>query len=125
LTAWAGRKNFQPPGGGSKRPPDDPGKPTVDFTGQKPSNEMHVSWTDLEARLYRKSFGIESRFCYAEHILMDNRHGLAVDVCLSEAKGRGARSQESKPAFRWRLEHRICPPRPFRLRGGSGMRRSS
>jgi len=41
-----------------------------------------------DARLYRKSYGTESKLCYSGHILMDNRHGLAVDVRLTEATGR-------------------------------------
>jgi transposase len=91
VEAWAGQKSFQPKKGGPKRPPDDPGNPTVDFTGQKRSNETHESKTDPEARLYRKSSGTESKLCYAGHLLMDNRHGLAVDACLSEATGTAER----------------------------------
>ena len=92
VEAWAGQKSFQPRKGGTKRPPDDPGgNPTVDFKGEKRSNETHVSRTDPEARLYRKSRGTESKLCYAGHILMDNRHGLAVDACLTEATGRAER----------------------------------
>jgi len=91
VEAWAGQKSFQPRKGGSKRPPDDPGNATVDFKGQKRSNETHVSRTDPEARLYRKSFGTESKLCYTGHILMDNRHGLAVDACLSQATGSAER----------------------------------
>jgi len=91
VEAWAGQKSFQPRQGGSKRPPDDPGNPTVDFKGETRRNETHESRTDPEARLYRKSFGTESKLCYAGHILMDNRHGLAVDVCLSEATGTAER----------------------------------
>jgi transposase len=87
VEAWAGQKSFQARKGGSKRPPDDPGNPTVDFHGEKRRNETHESKTDPEARLYRKSFGMESKLCYAGHILMDNRHGLAVDAELSPATG--------------------------------------
>ena len=92
VEAWAGQKSFQPRTGGSKRPPDDPGNPTVDFKGEKRSNETHVSRTDPEARLYRKSFGTESKLCYAGHIVMDNRHGLAVDATVSPATGDAERA---------------------------------
>ncbi len=91
VEAWAGQKSFQPRGGGQKRPPEDPGNPTVDFKGERRTNETHVSRTDPQARLYRKSFGTESKLCYAAHILMDNRHGLAVDACLTEATGSAER----------------------------------
>lgn len=88
VEAWAGHKSFKPKDSKPGRPPDDSGNPTVDFTGQKRSNETHASTTDPEARLYRKSNGTESKLCYAGHVLMDNRHGLAVDVRLTQATGR-------------------------------------
>ena len=89
IEAWAGHKSFKPKRGGkSTEPPNDPGNPTVDFTGEKRSNETHESTTDPEARLYRKSNGTESKLSYAGHVLMDNRHGLAVDARLTAATGR-------------------------------------
>ena len=91
VEAWAGHKSFKPKNSKPGKPPDDPGNPTVDFTGQKRSNETHVSTTDPDARLYRKSHGTESKLCYSGHVLMDNRHGLAVDVRLTEATGRAER----------------------------------
>jgi transposase len=87
VEAWAGHKSFKPKERKAKRPPDDPGNPTVDFTGEKRSNKTHASTTDPDALLYRKSFGTESKLCFAGHILMDNRHGLAVDVELTQATG--------------------------------------
>jgi transposase len=86
VEAWAGHKSFKPRGT-KQPPPDDPGNPTVDFTGQKRSNKTHESTTDPDARLYRKSFGTESKLSYSGHVLMDNRHGLAADVRLTQATG--------------------------------------
>ena len=91
VEAWAGHKSFKPKNSKSSKPPDDPGNPTVDFKGEKRSNETHSSTTDPDARLYRKSFGTESKLCYSGHVLMDNRHGLALDVRLTEATGRSER----------------------------------
>ena len=91
VEAWAGHKSFKPKGSKSNKPPDDPGNPTVDFTGQKRSNDTHASTTDPEARLYRKSFGTSSQLCYEGHVLMDNRHGLALDVRLTQATGKSER----------------------------------
>ena len=91
VEAWAGHKSFKPKNAKPSKPPDDPGNPTVDFTGQKRSNETHSSTTDPDARLYRKSFGTESKLCYSGHVLMDNRHGLALDVRLMEANSRSER----------------------------------
>ena len=90
IEAWARQKSFKP-----KDAPDDdtddPGNPDVDFRGQKRSNATHQSTTDPESRLYRKSHGTESKLCYAGHVLMDNRHGLAVDSRLTEATSRSER----------------------------------
>ncbi|MGH9390330.1 MAG: IS5 family transposase, partial [Vicinamibacteria bacterium] len=91
IEAWAGQKSFRPRGPKGPRSSDDPGNPTVDFRGEKRSNETHVSTTDPDARLYRKSFGTESKLCYAGHVLMDNRNGLAVRVELSRATGTSER----------------------------------
>ncbi len=69
-----------------REPPDDPGNPTVNFHGEKRSNETHASTTDPEARLARKG-GKESRMSYSAHALMENRNGLIVDFRVAEANG--------------------------------------
>lgn len=89
VEAWAGHKSFKPKGSRRSNDSDDSSNPTVDFRGQKRSNKTHESTTDPDARLYRKSFGTESKLCYSAHVLMDNRHGLAVDARLTEANPRG------------------------------------
>jgi transposase len=91
VEAWAGHKSFRPKQERSQPPPDDPGNPTVDFRGQKRSNKTHASTTDPDARLFRKSKGTESKLCFAGHLLMDNRHGLAVDARLTQATGTAER----------------------------------
>jgi hypothetical protein len=50
LEAWASAKSFQPKEQQQPPPPDDPGNPTVNFHGQKRSNETHESRADAEAR---------------------------------------------------------------------------
>jgi transposase len=107
VDAWAGHKSFKPKGGAKNNPPDDPGNPTVDFRGQKRSNETHASTTDPDARLYRKSWGTESKLCYAGHLLMDNRHGLAVDARLTTANNRMEREAALEMLRRLRGSHRI------------------
>ena len=91
VEAWAGHKSFKPKDAKAGKSPDDPRNPTVDFKGQKRSNKTHRSTTDPDARLYRKSYGTESKLCYSAHILMDNRHGLAVDAEVTEAGNRAER----------------------------------
>ena len=91
VEAWAGHKSFKPKGASPGNGPDDPGNPTVDFRGQKRSNSTHASTTDPDARLYRKSFGTESKLCYAGHVLMENRNGLAINGRLTVATSRSER----------------------------------
>lgn len=85
VDAWAGHKSFKKKGSKSPKSPDDPGNPTVDFRGEKRCNATHASTTDPDAKLYRKSFGTESKLCYWGHVLMDNRHGLAVSGKVTQA----------------------------------------
>jgi transposase len=90
VEAWAGQKSFRKKGE-TPPPPDDPGNPTVNFHGEKRSNETHESTTDPEARLYRKSKGHESKLGYLGHVLMENRNGLVVETELTQATGTAER----------------------------------
>jgi IS5 family transposase len=89
IEAWAGQKSFkrkdQPD---AKTPPDDPGNPSVDFHGERRSNDTHQSTTDPQALMARKGKGKESKLSYTGHVLMENRHGLAVNCCVTRATGR-------------------------------------
>jgi transposase len=92
VQAWAGQKSFQRRGG--RRPPpgdEDPGNPTVDFHGERRANTTHQSTTDPEALLARKGRGREAQLAYAGHVLMENRHGLAVAAALTSATGTAER----------------------------------
>ena len=57
--------------------------------------------------LFRKSNGTESKLCYAGHVLMDNRHGLAVDACLTQATGTAERDTAVVMAGSLPGEHRV------------------
>jgi transposase len=92
IEAWAGQKSFkkkpQPEKAQSdQEPPDDRGNPTIDFHGEKRSNKTHQSTTDPEARLYKKGQGREAKLAYLGHVLTENRNGLVVKACLTEANG--------------------------------------
>src|SRR3981081_720059 len=90
LEAWAGRKSFKrkdQPG----PPPDDPGNPTVNFHGERRSNQTHQSTTDPDSRLFQKAKGHEAKLAYLGEVLMENRHGLVVDACVVPAIGTGER----------------------------------
>jgi len=90
VEAWASMKSFRPKDG---EPPGPGGGRNceTDFHGQKRSNETHASTTDPEARLYRKGPGKEAKLCFMGHALMENRNGLVVDACLTEANGHAER----------------------------------
>ena len=63
----------------------------VDFKGEKRSNATHVSSTDPDARLYRKSDAAPAVLGYLAHGLMENRSGLIVDVETTPATGTAER----------------------------------
>ena len=91
LEAWASLKSFQPKDGKNNTPPDDAGNPTVNFHGERRSNDTHMSKTDPDARLARKGPGKEAKLSYSGHLLVENRNGLIVNAELLEANGRAER----------------------------------
>ena len=91
IEAWARQKSFQRKGHVPAEPPDDPGNPTVNFRGEKRSNDTHESTTDSEARLARKSGGHEAKLSYCGNVLIENRNGLVVDTELLQSNGTAER----------------------------------
>jgi transposase len=91
LEAWASLKSFRRKDDGPTAPPDDPGNPTVDFHGESRRNDTHQSTTDPDALLARKGSGREAKLSYAGHVLLDNRHGLVANVCVTAATGTAER----------------------------------
>jgi hypothetical protein len=65
IEAWASLKSFKKKDAPAAAPPDDPGNPTVDFRGDKRSNETHRSTTDREAKLARKSNGTTAKLSFS------------------------------------------------------------
>jgi len=91
LEAWSSLKSFQGKDGKPMAPPDDPGNATVDFHGEKRSNETHESKTDPDAKLARKGKGKEAKLSYNGNLLVENRHGLIVNTEVFEANGTAER----------------------------------
>lgn len=92
IEAWASMKSVRPKNGSDNPPAEGGGRnQEVDFHGQKRTNETHASTTDPEARLYKKGKGKEAKLCFMGHGLMENRHGLLVDACLTFADGHAER----------------------------------
>ena len=121
IKAWASMKSFQPKPEGSPPDDGGPGEPPapdtapetqpaktetdpmprptrpsrnaeVDFKGETRSNATHISATDPEARLYKKSPGTGAMLCFLGHALMENRTGLIVQGDLTQAEGHAERS---------------------------------
>ena len=63
-----------------------------DWRGQTWSNATHASVTDPDARLYRKAKGRPAQLCYMGHALTENRNGLVVEACLTQASGTAERT---------------------------------
>jgi transposase len=90
VEAWAGLKSFQRKDEKPK-PPEDPGNPSIDFHGEKRSNETHESTTDPDALLARKGSGKEAKLSYTGNLLIENRNGLIVTSELFQANGTAER----------------------------------
>jgi transposase len=90
VEAWASLKSFQRKDG-KNTPPDDPGNPTVDFHGEKRSNQTHESTTDPDALLARKGNGKEAKLSYNGNLLIENRNGLIITTELFQANGTAER----------------------------------
>lgn len=104
IEAWASIKSL--------RPKDGPHPPVGrnqerDFHGEKFSNETHVSTTDPEARLYKKSKNKESRMSYLGHALMENRNGLIVNGVVTQATGTAEREAAMEMVADIAGNHRI------------------
>lgn len=93
IDAWASLKSFRPKEEKpkDKEPPDDPGNPSINFHGEKRSNETHESSTDPEARLMRKSDGQTAKLSYSLNGLTENKHGLLVALDVEKATGTAER----------------------------------
>src|SRR5580692_10427690 len=102
IEAWASLKSFRKKGEkpGDRPPPDDRGNPTVNFHGEKRSNETHESTTDPEARLARKSGGHESKLAYCGNVMIENRNGWVVDTQLVQPSGVAERDAAMQMAAR-------------------------
>ena len=80
IQAWASQRSFRPKDGSG-------GEDAENFHGQKRSNKTHASTTDPDARLYKKSYGKESKLSYLGHALVENRNGLIAAAMVTYADG--------------------------------------
>jgi transposase len=112
IEAWAGAKSYKPKDG---PPPPDDGHGGVDFRGTRRTNDTHASTTDPEAKSARKGKGKEAKLSFGGHALMENRHGLCLDIRVSSAL-------ETEPVAAAELLKRQCRKRhkPTSLGGDKG-----
>ena len=79
IQAWASQKSF--------RRKDGSDSDGTNFHDSKRSNDTHESTTDPDARLYKKSYGTESKLAYLGHALVENRNGLIAAAMVTPADG--------------------------------------
>jgi transposase len=77
IEAWASEKSFQ------RR--EDPPAQGTGARGKMLLHDLFGSRTDPEARKFKKSRYGDAKLSHLAHVLMDNRHGVAVNVSVTEA----------------------------------------
>lgn len=111
IQAWGSMKSFRPKDEPEPTRHDDDGPSASnrweDFHGEKRSNVTHQSKTDPEARLARKGRGQGAILAHSMHALMDNRHGLLLDVMVTEANGKAEREAAERMLRKVRKRHRL------------------
>jgi transposase len=83
IEAWANRRSF--------KPKQDPPTQGSGSQGRKLLRDTHESSTDAEARLFKRSRGGESKPSYLGHVISENRNGLVVQSCVTQAGTRAER----------------------------------
>lgn len=84
IEAWASLKSLKKKDGTPpKSGPDGTGM--VDFRGEKRSNATHESSTDPEAKLMRRGNGQPAKLSFGAQAVMENRHGLLIDLGITDA----------------------------------------
>jgi len=66
---------------------DDPGNPTVDWSGQRRSNKTHRSTTDPDCRLATKSSKETAIPAYTVNAVMENRNRILVGIDVESPQG--------------------------------------
>src|SRR3970040_2534178 len=62
-----------------------------------------------EERRGRKSDGAPALLCHSGHALMENRHGLCLDIAVAVADGHAERDTAEKLLRRFRRRHGVKP----------------
>ena len=84
IEAWASLKSLKKKDGTPPRSGGD-GTGMVDFRGERRTNATHASSTDPEAKLMRRGNGQPAKLSFGAQALMENRHGLLIDLAITDA----------------------------------------
>jgi transposase len=106
IEAWAGQKSFKPRTGAPLPTDSDAGNPSVNFRGERRTNDPPASTTDPDAQLYKKAKGQEAKLAFLGPVLMENRNGLGVETRLSKARGTAEREASLEMVGRKRKQTR-------------------
>jgi transposase len=102
IRSWASLKRLQPRDTAVPRdPPDDPGNPTVNFHGQRRTNETHASRTDPEARLAKKGAGKEAHLCHSAHTIRGALEDCPRSTADAQRLQLGAVGTTGDPVMKW------------------------
>jgi transposase len=93
IEAWANRRSFHEK--------NDPPTKGTGARGRKLLRDTHESSTDAEARLFKKSRAGEIKPSYLGHVLTENRNGLVVNACVTEAGKRAEREAALEMVKQW------------------------
>jgi transposase len=110
IQSSASLKSFRPKDEPRDKPPaEGGGNPSVDFHGQKRTNQTHQSTTDPEARLARKGDGAPALFAHSGHVLAENRRALCLDIRVAAADGYAEREMAEKTLRHVERRHGLKP----------------
>ncbi|MGH7908988.1 MAG: IS5 family transposase [Thermodesulfobacteriota bacterium] len=84
IEAWASLKSLKRKDGTPPRAGGD-GTGMVDFRGERRTNATHESSTDPEAKLMRRGNGQPAKLSFGAQGVMENRHGLLIDLAITDA----------------------------------------
>ena len=93
LEAWAEPQELPAQGcRPARRRPTIPGNPDGQFPRRIAARTTRISRRPIPMRCSRaRAQGKEAKLAYAGHVLLDNRHGLVANVCVTAATGTAER----------------------------------
>ncbi|WP_244558907.1 IS5 family transposase [Bradyrhizobium brasilense] len=92
IEAWASMKSVKPKDGSGEPPAPGGGRNAeADFHGQNATTTPMLRPPIRRPGCTARGKGKETKLCFIGHGLMENRHGLLIDACLTQANGHAER----------------------------------